>query len=99
MPKYINADNLIGGARDFLAGAFYVGTPGRSGKTKALIEHLIHHVVRTAPAEDVVAVVRCEVCAKREKKDEFFWCKPCGYRCHDETWYCPAGVRRAEDGK
>lgn len=96
MPKYIKADDLMAGARDFLAGVFYVGMPGRSGKTKALIEHLIRHVIRTAPAEDVVQVVRCKVCAKREKKDEFYWCKPCGYRCHDDEWYCPMG-RRAKD--
>lgn len=98
MPKYIKVDSVLDGGRDFLAGVLFIEKGRRGGKTQALVEEMLRHIVRTAPAEDVVAVVRCEVCAKREKKDEFFWCKACGYRCNEKNWYCPAGVRRPEDG-
>ena len=97
MAKYIKADDLMAGARDFLDGVIFVEKGSQSGKMKTLVERMLHHVIRTAPAEDVEPVVRCKVCLKREQKDEFYWCKPCGYRCHDGEWYCPAGVRRAED--
>lgn len=97
MAKYIKADDLMAGARDFLAGVIFVEKGGRSGKIKTLVESMLHHVIRSAPAGDVVPVVRCEKCAKRGKKDEFFWCKPCGYRCNEKDWFCPAGIRRDED--
>lgn len=100
MPKYINADNLLTGARDFLAGVFFVRKGGRQGgKTQAMAEELVRHVIRSAPAEDVVAVVRCGTCTKREKKEEHHWCRACGYRCNDDDWYCPVGRRSCEDGK
>ena len=97
MAKYIKAETLMDSGRDFLAGVLFVERGRRGGKTQALVEEMLRHIVRSAPAEDVVPVVRCEDCGKREKKDEFFWCKPCGYRCNEKDWFCPAGVRRDED--
>ena len=58
MPKYIKADNLVTGAQDFLKGVFFVTKGGQqSGKTLALVERLVRHVIQTAPAEDVRPVV------------------------------------------
>ena len=95
--KYIKADDVLNCGRDFLAGVLFVEKGSRGGKMQALAEALMKHITRNAPAEDVVAVVRCEKCAKREKKDEYFKCTPCGYRCNENDWYCPAGVRREDE--
>ena len=91
MPKYIKAEDIITGGRDFLAGVLFVEKGGRGGKTKAMLEELLRHVIRTAPPEDVEPVVRCKLCRKREKRDEFYWCRPCGYKCKQEDWYCADG--------
>lgn len=96
MAKYIKTDDLMAGARDFLAGVIFVEKGSRSGKTKTLVENMLRHVIRTAPAEDVEPVVRCKVCAKREQEDMFYRCAACGYKCNDGEWFCPAGVRRDE---
>lgn len=100
MPKYINADNLVSSGRYFLQGVFFVQKGGQqSGKTQALVEELLRHVIRTAPAEDVAPVVRCKECAKRTVKVELpavrYWCKACGFRCNDDSWFCPVGRRKS----
>lgn len=97
MAEYIRKDSVISRGRDFLAGVLFVRKGRSSGKTQEMFVELMNHVVSNTPAEDVVPVVRCEKCAKRGKKDEFFWCKPCGYRCNEKGWFCPAGVRRDGD--
>ena len=103
MPKYINADDLVAGAQDFLKGVFFVSKGGQqSGKTMALVESLVRHVIQTAPAEDVEPVVRCKDCGRRmvkiTEKETLSWCKACGYRCNDDNWYCPVGRRKNEFG-
>jgi hypothetical protein len=89
--KYLKASTVLESGRNFLAGVLFIEKGRRGGKTQAMVEELLRHVIRTAPAEDVVPVVRCGCCTKREKKEEYFWCKACGYRCNDDYWYCPAG--------
>ena len=93
MPKYINADDFIRGGRDFLAGVLFVEKGRREGKTKAMLEELLRHVIRTAPVADVEPVVRCENCAKRGRREEFYWCRPCGYKCNEGKFYCADGER------
>lgn len=97
MPKYIEAGAVLQSASDFLDGVLFVERGSGSGKLKALVECALNHAIKTVPAEDVEPVIRCKNCGKRDMKDELYWCKPCGYRCHDGEWYCPAGVRRDED--
>lgn len=100
MPKYIKVDNLIGGARDFLSGVLYVRKGRSGGKSLSAVIEIVNRVAELAPAEDVEPVVRCKSCEKRvsRREEKRWWCKPCGYRCNDDEWYCPMG-RRAEDGK
>lgn len=95
--KYIKASTLLGSGRDFLAGVLFIEKGRRSGKTQTVMEEMLRHVIRTAPAEDVVPVVRCKVCAKREQEDMFYHCVPCGYKCNDGEWFCPAGIKGDED--
>ena len=100
MPKYINADNLVTGAQGFLKGVFFVTKGGQqSGKTLALVERLVRHVIQTAPAEDVEPVVRCKDCLNRMRndRDNLWWCMHTGYRCNDDNWYCAGGKRRTDD--
>ena len=98
MPKYISTDNLIASGRDFLAGVKYIRARG-DGKSTVSMGKILKFLADTVPAEDVTTFVYCKNCGKREKREDRFWCKPCGYRCNDETWFCPVGVRRMEDGK
>lgn len=91
MSKYIKAEGLLKSGCDFLAGVLFVEKGRREGRTKAMLEELLRHVIRTAPAEDVEPVVRCKLCQRREKRDEFYWCSPCGYKCNREDWYCADG--------
>jgi len=97
MPKYITTENLLAGAGDYLAGVAFAKMGRGSGKSQLAMIEMLNHLTKTVPAEDVRPVVPCKICSKREMKDGFYWCKPCGYRCHDENWYCPAGVRRVKD--
>lgn len=97
MAEYIRKDSVISRGRDFIAGVLFVRKGRSSGKTQEMFVELMNHVVSNTPAEDVVPVVRCKVCAKREQEDMFYRCVPCGYKCNDGEWFCPAGVRRDED--
>lgn len=91
--KYIKAETLMDSGRDFLAGVMFVSRSRGNGKSQQLMIEMLRHIVEAAPDEDVVPVVRCEACGKREKKDEFYWCKACGYRCNEKDWFCPSGVK------
>lgn len=97
MAKYIKVDDLMAGAGDYLAGVAFVKMGRGSGKTQLAMIEMLNHLTKTAPAEDVVPVVRCKVCTKREQDDMFYRCVPCGYKCNDGEWFCPAGVRRNGD--
>ena len=90
--KYIKASTLLGSGRDFLAGVLFIEKGRRSGKTQAVMEEMLRHVIRSAPAEDVVPVVRCKACAKRKQEDMFYKCAPCGYKCNEGDFYCAEGV-------
>ena len=61
-----------------------------------ILKATVNNVLDGLPAVDAVPVVRCKACAKREQEDMFYKCVPCGYKCNDGEWFCPAGIRRDE---
>lgn len=93
MDKYIKAENMLRSGQSFIAGVKYISARG-SGKIGQDLEKFLDFLANNVPAEDVTPFVYCKDCGKREERDGHYWCKACGYRCNEEKWFCPVGVRR-----
>lgn len=63
---------------------------------RGAVEVVQYDLIETAPTISAVEVVRCRECKYKHVPR----CCPyqiTGYKV-DEDWYCPMGVRRADDG-